>query len=843
MDGDRWHRIQEIFHDALELPPTERAAFVAAACGQDAALEHRVRAMLEADARDAFLDADVATLAGGVLTSSDEGSAVGAAVGPYRIKRILGEGGSGVVYLAARDDIGHDVAIKVLRDAWVSSHRRNRFLAEQRTLASLSHPAIARILDAGILDGGTPWFALELIDGLRLDEYCRGHVTDLTALVRLFRIICDAVQHAHERLVVHRDLKPSNILVAADGHPKLLDFGIARRIEDLDSAAGHTGPLRVLTPGYASPEELRGEPPGVRGDVFSLGRILGERLTELAATRAPVTWIQRWTGRLGSSAMRDLHLVADTASHPDPQARYATVEAMARDLDAVLTGRPIHARPATYRYRARTFVRRNRSRIAAVALVLIVIGGLTATYARRLAAAQAATTVQAARSERLLRFVLGLFEGGARSGAPPADLRVVSLLDRGVREARSLDDDLRAQAEMLLTLGRVFQELGDLEQAEAVLTDARNLRLADPDVPAADLVASLVAVGELRLDQSRLDEAQQLAEDALARATRTLAPADPARLSAMVLVGRVQSDKGEYEAATATLRDALGRLDPAAAAGLPGADTLNALSETRFYVGDFDGAEAFATQAMERMRHIRGAHHPAVAHIQLTLAAIATARGQHDEAERLTREALDKFVSWFGDDHPESASAMTTLGQALAAQKRFDEGMTLLQKALSVQAKTFGDQHPRTAYVHNALGLMAFQAEDFDRAAAAFGRAAAGYGASPGTHFQEGVSLANLGSVYLAQGDNARAEGMFRRALDIYAAVLPADHVNVGIAQAKLGRVLLRQRRAAEAAPVLEQAEAILGRQPTPTSTWLSWAREDLAAAREEAKSTRVEGQ
>ena len=638
----------------------------------------------------------------------------------------------------------------MLRDAWVSSHRRDRFLAEQRTLAKLNHPAIARILDAGILAGGTPWFALELIDGLRLDEYCRRHVTGVLPLIALCRVICDAVQHAHERLVVHRDLKPSNILVTADGQPKLLDFGIARQLQEM-SATGHTGPLRMLTPGYASPEELRGEAPGVRGDVFSLGKIFGELLTELAARdRGHSAWASR--RGTGGPTGRDLRLICDTASHPEPEQRYPTVDALARDLDAVRAGRPIDARPATYRYRARKFIGRNLGRIAAVAAVLIVISGLTAAYTRRLATAQTATAVQAARSDRLLRFVLGLFEGGDCGGAPAADLRVVSLLERGVREARSLDDDPRAQAEMFLTLGRVYQELGDLESADDLLTDALDSRLSRPGEQPADVVMSLVALGELRLDQARLDDAQQLAEDALARATRTLGSADPARVSSLLALGRVQSEKGAYEAATLTIRDALSRLETASSAGLPRAEALNALSETRFYLGDFDGAETFAGQAIELLRHVRGANHPDVAHVQLTLSAIATTRGQHAEAERLTREALENLVSWFGEDHPESASAMTTLGQALAAQKRFDEGMALLQKALGVQAGTYGQQHPRTAYVHNALGLMAFQANDFDRAAAAFERAAEGYGASAGTHFQEGVSFANLGSVYLGEG-------------------------------------------------------------------------------------------
>ena len=828
MDIDRWRRIQEIFHAALDVPDEERAGFVNGACPEDQALARSVREMLDADARSALLDADVAAVAGGLLGASGDGSVVGTVIGPYRVKAVLGEGGSGVVYLAAREDIGHDVAIKVLRDAWVSAHRRNRFLTEQRTLAKLNHPAIARILDAGVLEGGTPWFALELIDGLRLDEYCRRHVTGLRPLIRLCRVICDAVQHAHERLVVHRDLKPSNILVTVDGQPKLLDFGIARQLEQM-TATGHTGPLRMLTPGYASPEELRGEAPGVRGDVFSLGKIFGELLTGLTdGHREPSGWASRW--RSGRSAVRDLRLVCDTAAQPERERRYPTVDALARDLDAVLAGRPIHARPATVVYRTRRFIDRNLGRIAALAVGLVVVGSLSAVYGIRLAAAREATALAAARSERLLRFVLGLFDGGDRGGAPPADLRVVSLLERGVREAGGLTDDPRAQAEMYLTLGRVYQELGDLESADDLLSDALHYHLSNSNEQPADIVISLVAVSELRLDQARLDEAQRLAEDALQRASVALAPTDAGRFAALTALGRVQREKGDYQAATATLGLAIAGLERLSTDSLPLTEALSALSETRFYLGDMTGAETLAKRSMDMSRRVRGENHPDVGHALLNLGAIATARGEHQEAERLTREALEIFTSWFGDQHPESASAMTILAQSLSAQQRYEEGMALVEKAITLQARTFGERHPRTAFVHNALGLMAFQANDFARAATAFERAAYGYGASAGTHFQEGVSFANLGSVYLGQGDNRRAEGMFRRALDIYAAVLPADHVNVGIAQAKLGRALLRQRRAREAEVALLQAEEILSRQPGPESTWLKSAREELAA-------------
>ncbi len=277
MDAARWDHVQQIFHAAVDLPPGERAAYVAKACAGDADLLAHVQALIAGDREDSVLDTSTADVARDLFDGTDS-AGVGARIGPYRLTARLGEGGSGVVHLAERDDIGSRVAIKLLRDAWVSPDRRERFWREQRTLAQLHHPAIASIIDAGTLEGGTPWFAMEYVAGRTLDEHCRTQGTDIPGRLRLVGQICAAVQYAHGRLVVHRDIKPSNILVTADGTPKLLDFGIARQLESLDALSPHTGPLRFLSPGYAAPEELAGAPSGVQTDVYSLGVVLRELL-------------------------------------------------------------------------------------------------------------------------------------------------------------------------------------------------------------------------------------------------------------------------------------------------------------------------------------------------------------------------------------------------------------------------------------------------------------------------------------------------------------------------------------------------------------------------------------
>ena len=238
-----------------------------------------MKALLDEDARpDFILDRGLHSVAANMLERGD--ATPSGPFGPYRIVRRLGEGGMGVVYLAERNDLGAIAAIKILRDASLSPARRERFASEQRLLAQLSHPFIARLLDADTLADGTPWFVMEYVDGLTLTEYCRVHATSLTERLRLFRDVCEAVQHAHQHLVVHRDLKPSNILVKSDGTVKLLDFGIAKQLESLDGRGDQTRTaLRLMTPAYAAPEQIRGGRIGIYTDVYALGVVLYELIT------------------------------------------------------------------------------------------------------------------------------------------------------------------------------------------------------------------------------------------------------------------------------------------------------------------------------------------------------------------------------------------------------------------------------------------------------------------------------------------------------------------------------------------------------------------------------------
>ena len=256
MDSARWQRIQSLFHDSADMPQAEQRACLEAACGGDEELIVEVLAMLDQDVRGhSLLDRNIADVAQETLEKPVSASLILKEVGPYRILKLLGEGGMGVVYLAERSDLGTKVAVKILRDAWLSPARRERFASEQRTLAQLNHPSIARLYDADTLDDGTPWFVMEYVDGIPLTHYCLKHECSVEQRLHLFRSVCEAVQHAHSHAVIHRDLKPSNILVKNDGSVRLLDFGIAKQLESLDLQVDQTMTgLRMMTPAYASPD-------------------------------------------------------------------------------------------------------------------------------------------------------------------------------------------------------------------------------------------------------------------------------------------------------------------------------------------------------------------------------------------------------------------------------------------------------------------------------------------------------------------------------------------------------------------------------------------------------------
>ena len=860
MDSARLHQIQSLFHDAADLPQTEQRAFLEAACGDDKELIDEILAMLDQDASgNALLDRNIADIAQETLAKSFPAFLILREFGPYRILKLLGEGGMGVVYLAERSDLGTQVAVKVLRDAWLSPARRERFASEQRTLAQLNHPSIARLYDADTTDDGTPWFVMEYVDGIPLTQYCQEHRCSVEQRLQLFRSVCEAVQHAHGHAVIHRDLKPSNILVKSDGSVRLLDFGIAKQLESLELSVDQTMTgLRLMTPAYASPEQVRGDRVGISTDVYSLGVILYELLTGqlpfdlsgLTPAEAATIITEHEPGKPSASVRRtadaeskshslslskiawaDLDVLCLNAMHKDPLRRYRSVEALIRDVDHYLNGEPLEARPDAWQYRIYKFAWRNRRAVAATAVTIAMIIGLVTFFAVRLAKARDTALAEAARTQRIQQFMTNLFQGGDAAAGPSDSVRVITIVDRGVQEARVLDSDPKVQAELYENLGGIYQKLGKFEQADSLLRSAleQRKRLFGADSP--EVAESLTALGLLRSDQARLEEAEQLVRQGLAMAERHLPPNHPAVAKATLAFGKVLAERGSYDEAIAALDEAVRLQSTRGVAPADVANSLSLLADAHYSAGHYKICNSLYARVLEMHRQIYGARHPLVADDLGSLAAVQRDLGYYSEAEGLDRQALDIVESYYGNNNPKTASRLTALAESLTYQNKYDEAVSALEQALAIQERVYGPVHPSVAEILNELGNVASMRDRLDEAEARFQRAVDIYRAVYGDHhYLVAIALSNVAGISMDKKDYPRGERLFRDVIRRYQETLPADNVNLAIARIKLGRTLLRQNRYKDAESETRAGYAILVKQSSPSTSFIRGARKDLAA-------------
>jgi serine/threonine-protein kinase len=855
MESARWEKIQVLFHEAVDLPPSDWLSHLKRTAENDDEIIQQVLQLLREDAGGSLFDKGIAQVASEILVDPSL-SDLNREFGPYQLLRVLGEGGMGLVYLAERKDLGSKVAIKVLRDAWLSPSRRERFASEQHVLAQLTHPSIARLYDANTLPDGTPWFVMEYVDGIPLTEYCRVHLCTVQERLQLFRSVCEAVQYAHAHAVIHRDLKPSNIFVKHDGTVRLLDFGIAKQLESLDAQVNQTMTgLRLLTPAYAAPEQIRGEQLGVHTDVYALGIILFELLTgqlpfdlsNLTPGEAAAIIVNFEAGKpssylkkieeskrnllLNRSAWADLDILCLTAMHKDPGRRYRSVEALIRDIDHYLNGEPLEARPDSVRYRAHKFIRRNQRAVAAAAAVFAVIIGLTAVFTWRLAKARNGALAEAARTQRIQRFMIEVFQGGDPIAGPAADLKVVDMLDRGVREAQALNSDPGVRAELLYNFAEIYEKQGQLDKAESLFLSALEQRklLFGPDT--AEVAETLTALGLLRADQSRLEEAEPLAREGLAMARRHLKPNDPVAVAAAIGVGRVLGQRGVYDEAIHLLSESV---EDQSALGVSNADfaaTLSALADVNYSAGHYEICVPLYRRLLEMHRQLDGLRHPLVADDLSSLSSAMIDLGYYSDAEGLSRQALDVNRSYYGSDNPKVAANLTTLGRALTYENKYDQASNVLEEALAIQKRVYGPTHSEVAETLNELGNVASMRNQLDDAETKFLQVVEIYRSIYGDHHSfVAIALSNAASIRMDKKDYEGAEQMYRDVVRRFTESLSAENVNTGIAHIKLGRTLLRESHFAEAQAETLAGYNVLQKQTSPSTSYLHGARKDLVA-------------
>ena len=669
-------RLVELFEQALDLPEHQRIDWARGACADDPELCRQLLGLLQADADQG--DPVQQVIDAGVDWIGNAGSIdVGRRLGAWRLLERIGEGGMGTVFLAERDDDEYRrrVAIKLIR-GFPDEDRLERLRTERQILADLDHPNIAALLDGGS-DHGQPWLAMEYIDGEPLDQWCATRGLSLLDRARLLIRVVQAVQYAHQRLVIHRDIKPGNVLVGANGEPKLLDFGIAKLVETTEPDEQETR-LRYYTPRYSSPEQIEGRAISTLSDVYSLGRLIETTLK---------------AGQDDRILPREPAAIIERATCTDPAERYSSAGALAADLQRWLDGHAVEALARRRGYRAWRFVVRHRLGVSALALALAV----TAMLVSQLAAERRDARLAAARAEQTLAFLTGLIESARPEVAQGQDLTVAEVLDRGENQLASSESSPELRAGIAVTLASAWHSLDDFPRA------GRLYRLAaEHSGLTGDRSGELRARAKARVVATRANQVREVEAEAIEvlAAIRNWRSAN-AELRADVLNDWAvwANDAGRAaEAREALLEVVRLRAELGDEAALAASEHNLALAEDR--LGNAAASMELAERSLARKRRVLGPDHPSTL-LGLRTAAIAARHlGDFDRSDLLLDELLAQRVRLFGADDPALAEDYNERGNAVHDAGNYARAIELYQQSLGLDARLDGSPG-RHLYLNN----------------------------------------------------------------------------------------------------------------------------------------------
>lgn len=799
-DRDRWQRIERLFDQLVDATATERRRTLAELGGDSAGLRREVECLLEAAATDGGLLDEGAgerfsTLIEEVFDRDESGTPGSPQqVGPWRILREVGRGGMGVVYLAERaeGDFEQRAAVKLLKRGLDTDEIVARFARERKILARLEHPAIARLIDGGLSEDGRPWLTMEYVQGMPITDYCDERQLGLNERLALFRRVCEAVHFAHRKLIAHRDLKPSNILVTAERELKLLDFGVAKVLgadeeeADLLTRVGD----QPLTPAYAAPEQLRGEPASTASDIYSLGTILFQLLVgrrpdrSTAGTRGqgdamkPFGTVRTDAGNasgtepvavarknLTRGMAADLDAIVTTATRDEAERRYPSAQALAEDVRRFLADEPVWARPDSAAYRIGKFVRRHRIGVSASALLLILLVGAVGAI---LSQSQARVR-EARKAEEVKAFVLDLFAAADPATARGEELTVRELIDAGADQvSRKLVRQPLVRAEMEMVLGELYRTLGLSEQALSLLDRSLASYESVTRDPQPGRASALRAKGATLSDQGKLAEAEEWLRQAVTMHIETLGPENPEVAEDLDWLGLVLRQRGEFDDSEAALREAL---------------TIRQAA--------------------------LGEDHEEVATSLNNLAVLRRERGAYAEAETLYRRALEIRVATLGRMHTDTADTLNNLAALLYFQGRWTEARERFLEVSAIYAQLYGEAHPRTIMGQNNIGVVSLALGLNDEARPRFETVLESWRSLEGeTHPNALMTRANLGLIEADAGDLGEAEGLFRELLAQAEGNLGEKHPVTAVFASRLAAVLRYRGRYEEAVLLYEQALA-----------------------------------
>ena len=817
MNNNRQKRIFTILDSVISLEPTKRSGYLTEVCGDDEILRKEVESLL-ASVRESesfweewqsWNDREIEQL----FKESPYEDNLPEKIGPWQPVKILGKGGMGTVYLADRIDGDYELkaAVKLLHREFEPGETVRRFEQERQILAKLEHEHIARFYDGGLTADGRPWLAMKYVDGISISDWCHSKKCSLQQRLELFMKVCQAVQYAHKNLIVHRDLKPDNILVAKNGAIKVLDFGIAKMLDQDPTEKGHvqtqTG-MRLMSLDYAAPEQITGDTITTATDVYALGILLYELLTgtypfdldeknqqqteQILRNQDPEKPSQKhsqWKDKLRG----DLDAIVLKAIRKEPDQRYENAGQLLDDINRHLLNLPVFARQDTVRYRFSKFYKRYRGKVVSGIIASVVIISLVAYYSFRIMEERNAAQIQAQKAERISGFLAALFKASDPGEALGASITAEDLLQRGsVSIEKELSDEPEVKASILEVLGTVYSNMGNYEKAQTHLEESLHLKHTYLDSDDQEIAKNLNKIAAAQLYQGQRQEARKSLLEALNIHEEGGNPDYDNYASTLNNLGSIYLNLNNLDSAEVMLRNAvelrrryLGGDSPQLATNLDG------LAITLERKGDIGEAEKLYRESLDIRKINLDPGHPDLARSYNNLAGFMYRREDYESAEPLYRDALKIWQKVHENVHPDVARGLNNLGAVLEKQDKLDEAEEIYREALEIKKEILDENHLSLAYSLSNLGLLLEKKKNYEEAES-FLKESLQIRRNNFTdpHATVAKGIGNLASLYIKIEEYKLAASYYREEIALRNKITPADSSQIVFAEIALATCL-----------------------------------------------------
>lgn len=821
-----WNKVQKLFDEALSVDKSDRITFLRERCKDDNDLFDEVISLLSADDEvHPVFDKPASEL----ITADRKLNFVGQQIGNYKLIEEIASGGMGTVFLAERCDGVFDqkVALKIIKPGLSTIPIIRRFQHERQILANLQHPNIAKLFDGGITSDSRPFFTMEYVDGIPIDKYCDKHKLTIKERLKLFTDVCNAVQYAHNNLVIHRDLKPSNILITNDGSIKLLDFGISKVLtaedENKNLPTITQAELNLLTPEYSSPEQIKNSKISVSTDVYSLGLILYKLLTGKPAQKFNTRTFNEYEkvvcektiprpstilikignqnleksiseicknrktqpSKLKKSLKGDLDNICMTALRKEPERRYASVEMFAYDIERYLNHLPIRARKESFVYTSKKFIVRNKTSVMMASVLFFVVNGLILFYTMQLKSERDKAEIEAQKSKQAASFLQELFLVSDPSKSKGETITARELLDKGAAKLRAgLADEPEIKSQLLNTIGKVYTNLGLFKSAEDVFLQIKK-NAGIQGIDKETLVETLLNLGSLYRIKGEYKLAGNILQKALVEIKNNFDEENPLLGDCYLNLGGLNYETGNFKLSHDYYKNARKifikhyeyESEQVAA-------VIHDLGILEFDEGNLDRVDSLYREALRIEIKLNGEINADVAAYQNDLGQVLRHKGQFEEAGKLYEKALNTRMKLLGNNHPDVANTLNHISRLYYNQGMFDKAEPFARKSLKIRLTVFDETHPEVSASRSSLAGILFAKKKYSEAEELYRTA---YKASlkklGEKHPYTPALLGNLGRSLMEQKKYKEADFDLTRSLNLLKNIFPDDNVYI------LGRI------------------------------------------------------